>query len=87
VDIVVSSLAGSMVFAVLFLLIGIGFMAGQAWSWILALLLIGWHVSLRVFDFLVSMLDGDISLGWLIALTSGVLGTIAIGAGVGFYLA
>ena len=36
--ILVFSLAGSAVFAVLFLLVGLGFMAGQAWSWMLALL-------------------------------------------------
>ena len=86
-DLLVFSLVGSAVFAVLFLLVGLGFLAGQAWSWMLALLLIGWHVALRVFDFLVSMLDGGLSFGWLIAVTSGVLVVIAVGAIIGFYLA
>lgn len=87
IDFLAFSLAGFAVFAVVFLLVGGGFLAGQAWSWVLALLLIGWHVSLRVLSLVMVALDGHLSLGGILAVVVGLAVWTAIPAAVGLYLA
>jgi len=87
VDFLAFSLAGSAVFAVVFLLVGVGLLMGQAWSWVLALLLIGWHVSMRVLSHVMVALDGHLSLGGILAVVVGLAVWTAIPAAIGLYLA